>query len=196
MHEEELLLIFDAFERKENPKIPKKTLLKWMRSDDIEILASLYEYLLKPEYVERISPPLCRNEFAELLIRYFDRCIRLNLDVDWCYGRYEAGWDLVNWFAYFWKDREASSKILARIKAWLASLYKNSDEEIRLCIVNATLEHLFEKRAVARYFSDWKKDPVLAVAYAEACEWTTYMPKDLKGQLKWPWKRFSKVKPG
>jgi hypothetical protein len=46
------------------------------------------------------------------------------------------------------------------------------DSEIRTCIVQATLEHLFENREVAEYSSDWKEHPVLSTAYREAMEWS------------------------
>jgi hypothetical protein len=37
--------------------------------------------------------------------------------------------------------------------------------------VQATLEHLFEQKDMRKFFSDWSKDEVLAVAHEEASEW-------------------------
>lgn len=46
-----------------------------------------------------------------------------------------------------------------------------SDPDLRTCLVNATLEHLFEDRDIAKYFKDWKNDPILAQAYADGMLW-------------------------
>ena len=56
-------------------------------------------------------------------------------------------------------------------KNWLADLYKGSPEEIRTCIVQATLEHLLEQKHFREFFADWKNDPVLRRAYEEALLW-------------------------
>jgi DNA-binding transcriptional MerR regulator len=57
------------------------------------------------------------------------------------------------------------------LKAWLGRLYKEGDPDLRICIVQATLEHLFEKKQIRKFFDDWKNDEVLAVAHEEASEW-------------------------
>jgi hypothetical protein len=51
------------------------------------------------------------------------------------------------------------------------ALYIAGDAEVRQALVQATLEHLFENREVAEYFSDWKRHPVLSIAYDEAMQW-------------------------
>lgn len=61
--------------------------------------------------------------------------------------------------------------ILEDLKVWLGGLYKEGDSEIRTCVVQATLEHLFENEQMRNLFSDWRNDEVLAVAYEEASEW-------------------------
>jgi DNA-binding transcriptional MerR regulator len=71
------------------------------------------------------------------------------------------------------KCREA---FLLDLKKWLAKLYTAADEGLRLCIVHATLEHLFERKDIRKYFSDWQQDPVLAPAYKEACLWEGKTP--------------------
>jgi hypothetical protein len=60
---------------------------------------------------------------------------------------------------------------LKELKAWLGRLYLEGDGSIRTCIITATLEHLFEQKDIREFFSDWKKDPVLAIAHKEACLW-------------------------
>ena len=58
------------------------------------------------------------------------------------------------------------------MKRWLGDPYLEGDEDLRIAIVNATLEHLFERRAIAKYFRDWKQHPVLSVAYAQGMLWS------------------------
>jgi len=76
-----------------------------------------------------------------------------------------------NIFVSLWKDTSVPRTLLAQLKAWLGKLYKEGDAEIRTCIVQATLEHLFEHKDVREFFSDWQNDAVLAKAYTEASEW-------------------------
>jgi len=79
---------------------------------------------------------------------------------------------LASWFGRLWDAREKNKRELAEIKEWLAKTYKAVDEVVKRCIVDGTLEHLFEDRKIARYFSDWQEDPVLAIAYREAMDWS------------------------
>jgi len=63
--------------------------------------------------------------------------------------------------------------MIDELKKELAELYKKGDERLRICIVTATLEHLFERRDISQYFADWKNDPILKIAYSEAMEWSS-----------------------
>jgi hypothetical protein len=56
-------------------------------------------------------------------------------------------------------------------KLWLANIYRRGSEDVRTCIVTATLEHLLEQGAFRKFFADWVKDPILRKAYEEALEW-------------------------
>jgi hypothetical protein len=127
--------------------------------------------ITKPRYSQRIQPALTFQEYKEFLVRYFDCCLRLNPDGEWAHTRYEAGWDLASWFGALWQNQDIPRQSLQEVKNWLASVYRQGDTELKRCIVDATLEHLFESREIARFFSDWKKSPDLATAYAEATEW-------------------------
>jgi hypothetical protein len=62
------------------------------------------------------------------------------------------------------------------LKVWIAELYKNADDRLRTCIVNAALEHLFERKPIRKYFLDWRDDPILSTAYNEACFWDGKTP--------------------
>ena len=61
---------------------------------------------------------------------------------------------------------------LDEIKSRLARLYKSGDIDVRECIVNGILEHLFERNDVAAYFIDWKADSELGQAYDDALLWS------------------------
>jgi len=77
----------------------------------------------------------------------------------------------VNIFAHMWRDSSVPRSVLHDLKAWLGRLYIAGDAEIRTCIVQATLEHLFEQKQIREFFSDWQDNEILAVAHQEASEW-------------------------
>jgi len=107
----------------------------------------------------------------DYVMEYFGRCLRENPDGEWSDSRYSAGGTLVNIFAGLWRDSSVPREALQELKAWLGGLYKEGSEEVRTCIVQATLEHLFEQKEIRDLFSDWMNDPVLAIAHSEASEW-------------------------
>jgi hypothetical protein len=142
---------------------------KWITSSDIEILGLVYSLISNRRF--RIEPPISLPEYVRFIKHYYERCLRENPDGKWSDSRHSAGMDLVNIFASLWRDTSVPRTVLSELKDWLGQLYKEGDEEIRTCIVQATLEHLFEQKPIRRFFSDWKKDEVLAVAHEEASEW-------------------------
>ncbi len=119
----------------------------------------------------RIEPPISISEYIEFSKRYYERCLKENPDGDWSDSRYSAGADVVNIFASLWRDSSVPRPVLEDLKMWLARLYREGDTEIRTCVVQATLEHLFEQKQIREFFADWLNDEVLAVAHAEASEW-------------------------
>jgi hypothetical protein len=160
------------FEEPPTTPIPKERVLRWMGSRDIETLGAAYAFLSdKAERRNRIVPPLQFDEEFEFVKAYYERCFLENPDRDWCSNRYEAGWDLVNWFAALWNDPEVPRSTFDDLKSWMARLYRGGDATLRRCLVDATLEHLFEQSKFRQFFADWKGDPILGVAYAEALEW-------------------------
>src|SRR4029077_21037274 len=56
-------------------------------------------------------------------------------------------------------------------KPSLARLYQEGDEAHKRCVVDGILEHLFEEPGVEQLFSEWRDDPELNCAFAEAQEW-------------------------
>jgi hypothetical protein len=145
--------------------------LRWMSSDDAETLGASYVLLITPLYSNRIEPRLSFEQYKTFLLDYYERCFRDNPQGEWVSSRYVAGWDLVRWFMSLWRDGEIPRDALKEIKAWLARMYRSGDEAVRICIINATLEHLFEDRKVAKFFGDWRDDAVLGPAYAAAMFW-------------------------
>jgi hypothetical protein len=142
---------------------------RWMASEDIEILGFMHHLVSNRRF--RIEPPISLPEYVEFTKRYYERCLRENPDGEWSDSRYSAGGDLVNIFASLWRDSTVPRPVLDDLKSWLGRLYKEGKPEIRTCIVQATLEHLFEQKQIREFFLDWQRDVVLAVAYQEASEW-------------------------
>lgn len=154
--------------------LPLAELKIWMLSADIEVLGFVYAMIHDHRF--RIEPPLPVLEYVPWAKHYYERCFRENPDGDWANSSYSAGWDLVGFFISLWDNETVPRDSLLNLKKWLAKLYFTADEGLRLCIVHATLEHLFERKAIRKYFSDWQQDPVLAPAYKEACLWDKKTP--------------------
>lgn len=142
---------------------------RWISSSDIEILGFTYALLSDRRF--RIEPPIPLDDYVKFVKHYYERCFRENPDGEWSDSSHSAGTDLVNLFAHLWRDTSVPRSVLDDLKMWLARLYKEGDPAIRNCIVQATLEHLFEQEQIREFFSDWQGDEVLAVAHEEASEW-------------------------
>ena len=149
--------------------IPLDDLREWMNSGDIEIAGFAYHMMGDARF--KVQPPLTVEEYVDFIKRYYERGLRENSDGDWSNNRFSAGSDLVNIFARLWRDQQVPRALLSDLKNWLGVLYKSVDEEIRHSVVQATLEHLVEQKPIRDFFSDWRQDPVLRIAYDEACLW-------------------------
>jgi hypothetical protein len=142
---------------------------KWMASKDIEVLGFIHAMLHDRRF--RIEPPISQSDYIKFTKHYFERCLQENPSGEWSDSRYSAGGDLVNIFASLWTDSTVPRAVLTDLKMWIGELYKAGEPEIRTCIVQATLEHLFEQKDIRKFFSDWQKDEVLKAAHDEASEW-------------------------
>jgi hypothetical protein len=149
--------------------IPGAGFREWMRSADIEVLGVAYSLLGDHRF--EIEPSLSLEEYIEFVRRYYTRCIMENPDGDWSDSRFSAAWDLVNVVSHHWRESSVPRSVMDDWKKWLADLYRESDEEIRNCIVCGTLEHLLEQGVFREFFTDWTRDPVLRKAYDEALSW-------------------------
>jgi hypothetical protein len=142
---------------------------EWIKSSDIEILGFTHDLIHDGRF--RIEPVLPLNEYKDFVKHYFELCLRDNPEGEWADSSYSAGGDLVNIFASLWRDSSVPREVLKELRNWFGQLYREGDKRVRTCIVNATLEHLFEQKEIRNFFADWKNDDVLAVAHREASDW-------------------------
>jgi len=149
--------------------IPARHLLEWMDSDDLEVLGAVITLLRDSPH--RIQGALKQDRMVQRVLHYHRRCLLENPQEECAHNRYQAGVSLRYFFFQFSADEQISGRALAAIKTMLAELYRSGDSELRACIATSCLEHLFESRRIAAYFSDWQEDPILAAAYTEALEW-------------------------
>lgn len=164
-----VLTEFNRINDCDNIKIPRESVLNWMRNDDIEILGAIYTYCTNPKYYNNIDPNLTADDYYQFIKLYFRRCFIENPSGEWTETRYEAGWSLVNWFKTYWKDKSLPREYVSELKDWLADIYLSGDKEIRLCLSTAVLEHLFDNKSISKFFfSDWQSNPILRQAFEEA----------------------------
>jgi len=166
----------EGHKKKESGVYNAEKIKEWMKCRNVEALGVLYYFLTEKRYYMKIDPPLNFQDYFYFTKDYFSLCFKEDPDKIWTDNKYEAGWDLVGWFKNFWEDKNISRKYLKDIKTWIGELYKDGNKELKECIVNATLEHLFESKEIRKFFSDWEKDPDLAEAYKMALEWSNDMP--------------------
>jgi hypothetical protein len=140
-----------------------------MASGNVEVLG--YTYHLLGDHRFHVEPALSLDEYLEFVRRYYERCFLESPDGDWSDSRYSAGWDLVNVIASQWGNPDVPKSVMEDWKQWLANIYKRGSDDVRRCIVTATLEHLLEQGAFRNFFADWVKDPTLRKAYEEALKW-------------------------
>jgi hypothetical protein len=145
-----------------------------MKSSDMETLGALVELITNKRYYTNIDPPLSLDNYHPFMTHYYERCFRENPQGEWVDSRYSAGSSFVNWFTGLWNDPEVPRNTISDLKALLAKLYLEGDEDLRVSIITATLEHLFENPQILNFFSDWREQPILRIAYDEATEYAKY----------------------
>lgn len=152
--------------------VPQAQVRKWMESTDTDTLGAVYVFLSKAEHTDRVTPPLEFDPIFDFMLRYYELCLRENPDSKWANSAYSAGGDLVGWFIWMW-DEGRDRKYFEAIKFRLAKLYIAGPPELKKCIEHAVIEHLFERKPIRRFFSDWKDDQQLRPAYDEGMLWVT-----------------------
>jgi len=151
--------------------IPLEKVSIWMASKNIEVLGALAYFLAEQDNFSLIEPPLPLKKYNDFLMTYYDRCFHENVAAEWADTSYDAGHLLLIWFLKLWRQKDIRTLELQEIKAKMEKLYREGDERIRRCLVDATLEHLFEHAKVDEFFEDWKDNELLGVAYDEAKCW-------------------------
>jgi hypothetical protein len=154
--------------------VPLNEVQLWMTSDDIEVLGFVDSVIHEHRF--RIEPPLPTGEYVKWVKHYCGRCFRENPDGEWSDSSYSAGSELVRIFIVLWDNEAVPRSALQDLKNWIAETYKSGDQRLRTCIVHATLEHLFERKPIRQYFSDWQSDAELVRAYREASLWDITTP--------------------
>jgi hypothetical protein len=168
---DEVVMTMQRLDSREQTVLPKECIVKWMNNDEIQVMGAANYILFDKRYYPKIEPPLTLQEYVPFVQRYYERCFRENPKLEWCDSMYTAGWDLVGWFMGLWRDPHTPQTTLKEIKDWIASLLRTADEQLRTCLITATLEHLFEDRKVAMFFDDWRGDQTLTTAYTDALLW-------------------------
>jgi hypothetical protein len=170
----ELAEIVDALHHlDEQPErvLGRDQVLQWAATDDLEALGALSAILFEPRYAKRIEPSLTLPEYMAIELPYLARCLKEDPPGPWSESRWSAGGLLAGWIKDVWAD-ERFRPAVDEFQEWLASIYKSSpDADLRPCLVQATLEHLFEIEEIADRFSAWRDDPVLMQAYEDAKLW-------------------------
>ena len=156
----------------ERKSVPQSEVLKWMKSGDTDTLGATYVFLSKAEHVDRVTPPLSFDLVFDFMLRYYEFCLRNDPQSEWANSAYSAGGDLVGWFVWMW-DGGRDRKYFETTKSRLAELYISGSPERKKCIEHAIIEHLFERKPIRKFFSDWKTNPQLQPAYEEGMLWVT-----------------------
>ena len=165
--------------------ISKGRILEVMKSHDIEVLGAVYKFVTNKGRSKAIRPALQLEDYYRFMTHYYERCFREDPKGEWADSRYLAGWGLVNWFVSLWNDKEVPRYTIANLKDWLARLYREGDDDLRTCMETATLEHLFERKKIRKYFADWNDDPILGVAFKGASAWVEGGGKTPLGKREW-----------
>lgn len=151
--------------------VDKDQVLRWAKAEDLEALGALSFLLFDADESRRIEPNLSLAEYMEIELPYLERCLREDPRGEWADSRWGAGRFLANWIKDVWSD-ERFRPAVDRFRDWLARLLRTADQpELRTCLVQATLEHVFEIDELAERFSTWCADPELRAVYQEAKLW-------------------------
>jgi hypothetical protein len=151
--------------------LSRDQVMEWATTDDLEALGALHFLLFDPEDSRRIEPNLTLAEYMDAELPYLERCLREDPQSQFADSRWEAGGLIANWVKDIWADERFRAAV-DQFVHWLARLYKSTDDpDLRTCLVQATIEHLFEVEGIAERFRSWRDDPELKVAYDEAKLW-------------------------
>jgi hypothetical protein len=157
----------------EGNTIPVERLREWMHRPEIEVQAAIYDLVTSSERVKKVVPDLTFEDYLAFMPAFFSRCIIENPSTDLTLSRWEAAMEFLGWFGNLWDDPSVERSVLAEAKDQVRKLYLEGNSDVRLALIQGTLEHLFENASVRDFFADWLKEPTLQKAYEEAAEWST-----------------------
>jgi len=150
--------------------IAAATVRRWMSSNDPEVRGATSTLLFEGRHWDMITPPLDYDEEFDWMLDHFELCLRTDPQGEWIKSRWSAGNDLLVWFVALW-DQGWDAKYVQGIKALLARLYTTGSADLKECIEQATVEHLFERQEVREFFKDWEGHPQLGPAHAAGLKW-------------------------
>lgn len=158
--------IISHFEQK--APISGALVLKWLDTDDLEILGVVYHYLNEQRYANRVTfqPPF--EVIKPRIFDFLERCLIEDPVGEWCLTRYEAAREFARWFAWWWKAPFVSRPYLLEFKNRLARVCRENDEAVVVAVGTGALEHLFTKKKVVEFFSNWRDDPALRDVFTQA----------------------------
>jgi hypothetical protein len=154
-----------------NSLIEKTLVLAWMQDSDLEVISAVSCHISKKEITDRITPQLKFNETFAFLLHLYGRSLKEDTSGEWAESRYGAGREVVALIKSLWKNNKINAEQFVKFKKWLADLYLTGDLELKECIVNSILEHLFEEPDLMAEFHDWKSNTELSSAYEDALLW-------------------------
>jgi hypothetical protein len=167
--------------------IPVARLKEWMQRPELELQAAIYDLLTSTERVGKRVPDLRLEDYAAFNLKFFARCIIEDPAGDLTLSRWEAALEFLGSFSYLWDDPSVEKSVLSEAKEQLRRLYLEGGSDVRLALVQGTLEHLFENVSVRKFFADWLNDPTLRKACEDASEWsklgghhTPYAPQRMR----------------
>jgi hypothetical protein len=166
--------ITSAFGSSENPQlssVAKSDVQKWASCTDLEVLGLLYRYTASTRFSKCVTPELTREEFLAIAKPYLRKCLEDDPQGTHTHSRYEAGWEIASLFTGLWRESGSSRQQCVELRQWLEGIIEGGNSEVQLCLVNATLEHLFEDKGIAKFFEGWSTKPHLARIYADAMLW-------------------------
>ena len=178
--------ILGKIESQENT-IPVEQIREWMGRPEIEVQAAVFDLVMSAERVKKVVPYLTFEDYRVFIPKFLGRCIVENPNTELTLSRWEAASEFMAWFGHLWDDPSVAKSAFFEIKDQLRKLYLEGDSDVRLALIQGTLEHLFENASVRELFADWLSDPELKKAYEEAAEWsksgghhTPYAPKETR----------------
>jgi hypothetical protein len=166
---EEIVSYFEKG-KTDSSAIPRSEVMRWIASDDPEVIGAAYTLLVDAAFADRIVPAPSFDEIFEFFLRYYEFCLTTDPQGEWVDDRFNAGCEFVRIFVGYWEEG-LDQRYFVTMKSLLRRLYLEGSPDLQQTIVQAIVEHLFEKEPIRIFFGDWRDDPQLRQAYSEGSEW-------------------------